>query len=304
MNRISVVICTRDRPDLIGNAVESVLNNDHDAFELVVIDQSRDDASARAVARFSDDSRFRFLHIDRVGLSHAYNFGISQTSAAIVAFTDDDCTAPAGWLSAIERSFAVHSDVAMLYGQTLAAPELKDAPGVLPALPIHEEEKLGRGYGFRVYGMGANFALRRSLVDLIGGFDEALGGGGPLRSSQDFDFQFRAYRADAICLLAPDIWVHHYGIRDEQAWPATLVAYGVGDGAFYFKHVRCGDLLALRLLLARLGRLTLAQLLGPIRKRPSQWPYLRSCVKGAIAGMHYRIDRKKRIYLPAESTRG
>jgi hypothetical protein len=184
----------------------------------------------------------------------------------------------------------------MLYGQTLAAPELQGAQGVLPALPIRREQKLGKGHGFRIYGMGANFALRRSIVERIGGFDEALGGGGPLRSSQDFDFQFRAYRAGAICLLAPEVWVHHYGIRDERAWPATLVAYGVGDGAFYFKHVRCGDLLALRLLVTRLARLSVSQLLSPLRRRPSQWPYLRSYVAGMIASMHYRVDRKTRLY--------
>jgi hypothetical protein len=80
-----------------------------------------------------------------------------------------------------------------------------------------------------------------------------------------------------------------------------MVAYGVGDGAFYFKHVRCGDLLALRLLLARLGRLTASQLLSPLRRRPSQWPYLRSYLTGMVASMHYRIDRKKRLYQLAGS---
>lgn len=296
MNRISAIICTRNRPDLIGNAVASVMNNAHDAFELLVIDQSSDDSTERAVARFREDIRFRYIHLDRVGLSHAYNTGISLASAPTLAFTDDDCIAPPDWLASVERAFERHPDVEMLYGQTLAAPELKDARGVLPALPIRREEKLGKGYGFRVYGMGANFALRREIIDRIGGFDEALGGGGPLRSSQDFDFQFRAYREGAICLLTPDVWVHHYGIRDDDAWPMTLVAYGVGDGAFYFKHVRCGDLLALRLLVGRLGRLTLSQLLSPIRRRPSQWPYLRSYMTGIRASMRYRIDRKRRLY--------
>jgi glycosyltransferase involved in cell wall biosynthesis len=301
VTRVSAVICTRNRPDLIGNAVASVLGNQHDDFELVVIDQSSDDATERAVERFNTDTRFRYVHVDRVGLSFAYNLGISLTSAPLMAFTDDDCIAPPDWLEAVERSFTRNPDVEMLYGQTLAAPELKDAPGVLPALPIRKEEKLGKGYGFRVFGMGACFALRRSILGRIGGFDEALGGGGPLRSSQDFDFQFRAYRAGAICLLEPEVWVHHYGIRDNDAWPATMVAYGVGDGAFYFKHVRCGDLLALRLLLARLGRLTASQLLSPLRRRPSQWPYLRSYLTGMVASMHYRIDRKKRLYQLAGS---
>ncbi len=40
--KISVVICTRDRADLIGQAVESVAACDYPAFDLHVMDQSTD----------------------------------------------------------------------------------------------------------------------------------------------------------------------------------------------------------------------------------------------------------------------
>jgi glycosyltransferase involved in cell wall biosynthesis len=300
---VSAVICTRSRPDLIGGAVASVLGNDHESFELLVIDQSSDDSTAQALAPLMSDSRLRYVHLDRAGLSLAYNHGISLADAPLLAFTDDDCIAPPDWLACVEQEFAAHPDIDMLYGQTLAAPDLTGAPGVLPSLTIDKEEKLGAGYGFRIYGMGADFAMRKSLVDRIGGFDEALGGGGPLRSSQDFDFQFRVYRSGAICLLSPKVWVHHYGIRDAQSWPSTQVAYGIGDGAFYFKHVRCGDRLALWLLAKRLARLTLHQLLNPIRRRPSEWPYLRSYFAGIARSLRFRIDRETRLYQQARSAR-
>lgn len=302
MTRISAVICTRNRPDLIGKAVASVLANDHDSFELLVIDQSDDDSTARALAQHLADDRLRYVHLDRAGLSLAYNHGISIATAPLLTFTDDDCIAPSDWLTTAEQEFEAHPDVDMLYGQTLAAPELEGAPGVLPSLAIQKEERLGRGYGFRIYGMGADFAMRKHLVDRIGGFDEALGGGGPLRSSQDFDFQFRVYRSGAICLLSPKVWVHHYGIRETHSWPSTQIAYGVGDGAFYFKHVRCGDALAAWLLTKRIARLTLHQLLNPVRHRPSEWPYLRSYFKGIARSLRFRINRKDRLYELAGST--
>jgi glycosyltransferase involved in cell wall biosynthesis len=301
MTRISAIICTRNRPDLIGNAVSSVLANEHDSFELLVIDQSSDDSTANVLQPLMADARLNYVHIERVGLSLAYNHGISLAKSPLLAFTDDDCIAPPEWLATIEHEFTSHSDAEMLYGQTLAAPDLRDAPGVLPSLAISAEEKLGKGYGFRIYGMGANFALRRALVDRIGGFDEALGGGGPLRSSQDFDFQFRVYRAGGICLLSPKVWVHHYGIRDVASWPATQVAYGVGDGAFYFKHIRCGDPLALWLLFKRLSRLALSQLANPVRRKPSNWPYLRAYLTGIARSLRFPVDRKTRLYLPARS---
>jgi GT2 family glycosyltransferase len=293
---VSAVICTRGRPDLIGHAAGSVLASDHPSFELLVIDQSPDDSSERALDGFRGDARLRYVHLDRVGLSAAYNTGIRLSHAPLLAFTDDDCIAPRDWLASTASAFERHPDVELLYGQTLTAPELRADPGVVPELPIRREEKLSKAHGFRVYGMGANFAMRRSLVERIGGFDEALGGGGPLRSSQDFDFQYRAYRAGAVCLLSPGVWVHHYGVRRGDEWTATMRAYGVGDGAFYLKHVRCGDLTALRLLLSRIVRLGLRELLNPIRRQPTQWPYLRSYLEGMRRSLRYEIDREKRLY--------
>ncbi len=301
MTAISTAICTKGRPDLIGGAVASVLANQHPSFELLAIDQSADDTTERALEPYRNDPRFRYVHVERAGLSAAYNAAIALSDAPVLAFTDDDCIAPTDWLSCIEEAFAHHAEVELVYGQTLAAPELGGDPGVVPELKIEHEEKLSAGHGFRIYGMGADFAIRRSLIERIGGFDEALGGGGPLRSSQDFDFQYRAYRSGAVCLLSPDVWVHHYGVRRGQQWTDTMAAYGVGDGAFYLKHVRCGDLTALRLLLGRMGKLFVRELLNPIRRKPTQWPYLRSYVDGMRRSLHYEIDREKRLYRLAGS---
>jgi glycosyltransferase involved in cell wall biosynthesis len=294
-------MCTRNRPDFIGRAVGSVLANDHPDFDLLVVDQSTDDATERALAEYASDARLRYLHVKRAGLSAAYNLGIRSTDGPLIAFTDDDCVAPKGWLRAIESAFERHHDVDLLYGQTLPAPDMASEPGVIPGLEFTVEEKLGQGYRFRVFGMGADFAMRRRLFHQVGGFDEALGGGGPLRSSQDFDFQYRAYKAGALTLLCPDVWVDHYGIRVGKAWTDTMAAYGAGDGAFYLKHVRCGDLLAMKLVATIVARNVVRQLLNPIRKRPSSWIYLRAYFEGMRNSLRFKIDKDKRLYKLMES---
>jgi hypothetical protein len=144
--------------------------------------------------------------------------------------------------------------------------------------------------------MDANFALRRSLFDRIGGFDEILGGGAPLRSSQDYDFQYRAYLANAVILLRPDIVVDHYGVRFPDQWPATHRAYGIGDGAFYVKHIRCGDLFALRMLLRRLVWLSVREALNGVRKKDSFATYLKGYFIGMRGSLNYGVDRRLRLY--------
>jgi glycosyltransferase involved in cell wall biosynthesis len=301
LTAVSAIICTRNRPDLIGRAVASVLDNDYAAFDLTVVDQSTDDATEQALRPFAGDPRLHYHHIDRAGLSHAYNYGIRNTGAPLLAFTDDDCVAPRDWLSSIVAAFERHPDVGLIYGQTIAAPELQAEDGTTPDLSFTSEEKIGKGHGFRVVGMGADFALRRGLIDRIGGFDEALGGGGPLASSQDFDFQYRVYQADAVCLLAPDVWVHHYGIRNWRDWPKTLTAYGVGDGAFYMKHVRCRDLFAIWLTLRHSAKLLLREIINPLRRQPAFNPYFRGYFEGIRRSLKYEVNRKTRLY---ELTKG
>ena len=89
--------------------------------------------------------------------------------------------------------------------------------------------------------MGANFAARRRLFTSIGGFDEVLGGGGPLRSSQDYDLAYRTYKSGSSILLRPEVTLRHDGRREIEDWPTLLLNYGTGDGGFYTKHVRCLD---------------------------------------------------------------
>jgi glycosyltransferase involved in cell wall biosynthesis len=300
MTAISVVIPTRGRPDDIGRSVRGVLSNDHPDFEVIVVDQSDDDRTGAVVrALAGTDPRLRYVHTMPPGLSRAYNIGVRMAAAQLLAFTDDDCVAAADWLSSIERTFAVEPDAEMLYGAVVRPSALPAGLGVVPGLAIAKAERIDRRTGFRLYGMGANFALRRAFFDRIGGFDEILGGGGPLRSSQDFDLQYRAYLARAVVLLRPEVTVDHYGLRNEAEWTRTERAYGVGDASFYLKHIRCGDLFAASLLIRRVGRQVARELLHLIGLREhSHAAYLFAYLEGLRESLGYPVDRERRLYRP------
>jgi glycosyltransferase involved in cell wall biosynthesis len=296
--QLTAVMCTRNRPDLIGQAVRSVLTNTHPNFDLVIIDQSDTDATREALAdEIAQHSKLRYVHTTRVGLSAAYNTAIEMSTGQALAFTDDDCIAPPDWLERIEAIFTSEKDVELLYGQVVRPAQLRGTGGVVPTLTFKARERIGGGRPFRVCGMGANFAARRRLFTAIGGFDEVLGGGGPLRSSQDFDFQYRVYRAGFVTLLTPDVTVDHYGLRTDQEWPQTLLAYGTGNGAFYTKHIRCGDLLAARLFAGEAARMTARRIYRRLRGRPDSWHYLRGMAQGLQGSFRFSVDRNRRLYV-------
>src|SRR5215472_9897544 len=304
--RISVVICTRDRPDTIGSALDSVAAQDYPDFDVLVVDQSRVDETDRIV----EEARRRCPRIGLVrlrtpGLSRAYNTGIREAGSDLIAFTDDDVVAPADWLRSIALAFAAHPAVGLLYGQVLIPPELlarENRDGVTPALPIPRREILDRKHGFHVFGMGANFAARRSLFERVGDFDEVLGGGGPLQSSQDFDFVYRVFKAGESTLLEPDVVVYHHGFRSFAEWPATMRSYGVGVGVYCFKHVRLGDAYAAWLLCRFLAGAAARVAKRLLTRRPAavHWAYLSHIVAGMRRSLRFRIDRPRRIYITAE----
>lgn len=293
----SVVICTRNRHDKIAHAVECVLAQDYPRFDLTVIDQSTTDETEVALRRFGDDARLRYVHSDVAGLSKAYNTGIAETTGAILAFTDDDCVVPTDWLSNIVKAFGQESDGDLMYGHVEPLGSTDEEVAGTPALAVTRPERLGRSDGFRVFGMGANFAARRRLFERIGGFDEVLGGGGPLRSSQDYDLAYRTYKAGSVILLRPEVTLRHDGFRAEEDWPGLLLAYGTGDGAFYTKHVRCRDPYAAWLLTKQLGLSTAKWVVKKVLgRRPDNANYIKGFVTGIRGSFRFKVDRRRRLY--------
>jgi glycosyltransferase involved in cell wall biosynthesis len=300
---VSAVIVTRNRPHLIGQAVASILKNDYDNFDLTIVDQSTSGATAEALAAMAGDSRLHYLHVDQAGVSRAYNTAIRSSRGEILAFTDDDCIVPEGWLRAIVVAFAQDPAADLLFGRVLP-PRIPQIGGITPQLHIGQRERISRGarlrHGFRLLGgMGANFAVRRCVFARIGGFDELLGPGAPLVSGQDFDIAYRAVCAGSILLRTPDVHVvHQFGTRPAEEWSHRMRDYALGDAALYAKHVRSGDLFMLLLL----GRWLVHWVGRPVLKgalhgsRPNL-VYLPSFFRGVRQSLRYRVDAGARLYI-------
>jgi glycosyltransferase involved in cell wall biosynthesis len=295
--RISVVLCTRNRPEWIRSAVASVIENDHPEFELVIIDQSASSATREQLDDYIEkDERVRYFSTDRSGLSPARNLGVARSRGEIIAFTDDDCVVPSDWLKSIERVFDRESDADLVFGRVGVPDELSDRDGVVPAFEIDTDLTLNRSTGIPLWGMGANFAARRRLFDRVGLFDDALGAGCRLLSGEDRDFQYRVHVAGLTCYMTPDVELLHYGHRDPSQWERQLYEYGFGLGAFYMKHVRCGDRYAAwRLARSAVGQVVL--ILKPPFRRWHHRAYLSGIVRGAAASLRVRVSRARRLYM-------
>lgn len=129
--RISIVICTLDRPKGLRRALRSCLEQDHPTdlgYEVVVVDNSPTANAQDLVTRASGDRTdlVRYVSDPRTNIAHARNTGVATARGDYIAFMDDDMAAPPGWLtSAFALMQRTGADV--LLGKIV--PEFEDGPG-------------------------------------------------------------------------------------------------------------------------------------------------------------------------------
>jgi glycosyltransferase involved in cell wall biosynthesis len=122
---------------LVVDTVLSILANTHPNFELVVVDQSKDDETLEALRPFGADPRLRYARIATVGKGNALSAGIAETKGSVIAITDDDCTVPPKWLEKFASIFTAHPKVAVAFCSApsrQARPDRRLHPGLCPHL--------------------------------------------------------------------------------------------------------------------------------------------------------------------------
>ena len=90
---ISVIVCTRNRPESIIVTLRSLLAMHYRPFEIVLVDNAPSSNATKdaVLAAHGDDPRVRYIREPRPGLSCARNRGLMEASADTVAFTDERC---------------------------------------------------------------------------------------------------------------------------------------------------------------------------------------------------------------------
>lgn len=100
--RFSVVIPVRDRADVVGRAVASVLAQTFAELEVVVVDDGSTDDSVEAVHAVAD-RRVRVLRREREGLDAARASGLRRSGGRFVTLLEPDDEASPGWLARVGR---------------------------------------------------------------------------------------------------------------------------------------------------------------------------------------------------------
>lgn len=223
---LSVVVPTRDRPELLEDCLAALDRAVGPEDEVVVVDS---DSGHTDVAAIVARHRAMYLRAPRRGSSLARNIGWLTARNDIVGFVDDDVIVGDDWPAAVVAPF-VDPAIAFVTGRV-------DPPEHGPALDYPasvftdpDPRVIDRGYR-GPQGATANAAVRRSALAGVGGFDERLGRGTWIDAANDVDLFDRLLTAGWIGYYEPTARAVHVQWRTSRENVAVFWAYGKGMGA-------------------------------------------------------------------------
>ena len=299
---VAVVISTRDRTAELRRCLRSLLDGTSTPSEVVVADQSRGPDTRQVVAESAGDGLpVRYLRARPGGLGVSQNDAIAATTAPVVAVIDDDCVASQDWLEQVAAAFEDDAELALLGGRVLPlGPPAAGLYAVSSRVSAEPRTFEQNGMPWDV-GSGNNFAVRRTWFERIGGCDERLGPGAPLRGGLDMDLFHRLLRAGGRARYEPAaIVLHERATREGRR--SRRRDYGYGTGAAVAIWLRSGDRLAWKVLARWLGMRTELLARAVARRRwesaGEETLVLRATLEGLAAGLRMTRrgkDRRRRL---------
>ncbi|MFW5328908.1 glycosyltransferase family 2 protein [Hydrogenophaga sp. ZJX-1] len=236
---VSIVIPTRDKPELIALCLKTVLEKTtYPNFEIVVVDNGSVDEQVKALYKQVASEKVRILDASiPFNFSRLVNMGVAASKGDIILLLNNDIEIlDGGWMHELV-SHAVHNDVGAV-GAKLLYPDGRaqhngvivgiggvaghshkffpgDAPGYFGRAQLHQELSAVTG---------ACLAIKRSVWEAVEGFDEQLG-----IAFNDVDFCLRVQAAGFRNVWTPHAVLKHHesasrGLEDNPAKQARFAS--------------------------------------------------------------------------------
>lgn len=201
--QVTVIIPTYDRADILPRAIESVLKQSLEDFELLIIDDGSADATSQVVANFQD-SRIRYIFQPNQGISGAMNTGLSEARGEYIARLDSDDL----WLPNMLQDLTGALETDRAFGVVYARARAMDASGA----PLDEYRGLppwypGNAFTSMLYSdVTCNVAIvaRRGCFEKAGHYDPSFA------VHEDWDMWLRVARLFPFCFVDRVVAFYRY----------------------------------------------------------------------------------------------
>lgn len=197
---VSIILPTYNHAEYLSGAVESVLNQTYQSWELIIWDDGSTDNTRQLIELFHD-KRIRYFYEDNSGKSHALNQGIEKAQGEFIAFLDDDDRWLENKLSLQMTIFQKYPQVDLVFGnfvnrEMVSLKEKNAFEENSSALNLLITQEIENGNllildGFLRSISKSNFiafdsvVMKKEIIHCIGWFNENL------RNAEDFEYWWR-----------------------------------------------------------------------------------------------------------------
>ncbi|SDY44345.1 Glycosyl transferase family 2 [Collimonas sp. OK242] len=202
--KFSLILATVGRSDEVARLLASLDAQDYRNFELIVVDQNKDDRLLPILASYREKFSIRHVRSVAHGASRARNVGLGLADGDVISFPDDDCWYPPGLLQKVVTVLDSHPELDGITGR------FTDGDGRTEGRWLESSMLLNR---YNVWRGAIEFSifLHRRVVDAVGPFNELLGvGAGTVwGAAEGTDYLLRSLRHGFKLKFLVDLTLHH-----------------------------------------------------------------------------------------------
>jgi glycosyltransferase involved in cell wall biosynthesis len=249
---VTVVICTRDRPEGLRVTLESLRVQSDLDFRVIVVDNGSPAAGTAQVAAELALPGWEYTTEPTPGLSRARNKGLAGVQTRIVAWMDDDEVADRQWIHRIKQGFA-HPSRPVAVAGVIMPRELKHesqvrfeqyggfnkgrglAPEILKAGTPSVVSPL---YPLPTFGPGGNMAFLTENLRAIGGFDPCLGAGTRTHGCEEIRVFSQLLSDGETVLHWPPAIIWHTHRSNMATLEKQFYGFSAGLSALYASTIR------------------------------------------------------------------
>lgn len=256
---VSIVTPSYNQADYLEETILSVLNQDYDPIQYIIIDGASSDGSIAIIKRFKGRISHWVSEKD-LGQTDAINKGFKLANGEIISWLNSDDTLLPGAISEAVQYLSDNPEVGLVYGGANYIDKNSSVIGKFPAAQT-SLQKLKRGYVH--IPQQASF-FRKSLWDQVGPLDPSF------FFAMDYDLWVRLASVSKITYI-PRTWANfrlHADAKtisaDDRCWPEMLKVHYRNGGSCFSQIVIKSYL---RKLAAPLIRVKRRKLFKPKKKR-------------------------------------
>lgn len=239
--RITICICTKDRPGffvrMMQSLVHAVSTHSH-VFRVLIIDSSVSGGTEQYVRRLIREAghiSISYFRIDSVSTSYARNVAVSHITTPYIGYVDDDVELNSEWTSSVVAELRGKHRPKILFGAINPATQVSGAQRIMFDFVCNvtpwvfaanaQNRKVIQAYS-------ANLIIRKDVFLKVGLFNPVLGNLDPQHShsrGEDAEWLFRAGRLGIMPIYVRGMTVTHH-IPGSRVGGVSLFGRFVEDG--------------------------------------------------------------------------